>query len=206
MRPIRFLVDDDAVSPVIGIILMVAITTILAAVAGVFVLGFETGKQPAPTAAFTAEPGQQAIITDTGPPPEFKSVQTVTLRHQSGEALDPALLSVTVDRKPAFGVDTSTPGVDESESGDTASRLYDDDSADITAGDKAVVVAKYDTSASGSPADAVGEEYTTSGGEFTVDGSSSVEELQTGEIVRIRWISRDEERSAVLFEHRIGSS
>ena len=31
--------DDDAVSPVIGVILMVAITVILAAVIGTFVLG-----------------------------------------------------------------------------------------------------------------------------------------------------------------------
>ncbi|MDX1747991.1 MAG: type IV pilin N-terminal domain-containing protein, partial [Halobacteriales archaeon] len=31
--------DDDAVSPVIGVILMVAITVILAAVIGAFVLG-----------------------------------------------------------------------------------------------------------------------------------------------------------------------
>lgn len=35
----QLLVDDDAVSPVIGIVLMVAITVILAAVIGTFVLG-----------------------------------------------------------------------------------------------------------------------------------------------------------------------
>jgi FlaG/FlaF family flagellin (archaellin) len=196
MKPIEFLRSDAAVSPVIGIILMVAITAILAAVAGVFVLSFETGKQPAPTATFDAEPGQQTIDTNT--PGSDETVRIVRLRHQSGEALDPALLSVTVDRKPAFGVDTSTPT-------DTARRLYDG-SADITASDEAVIVAKYNTSASGSPADAVGAEYTTNGGIFTVDGSSDVDRLQKGETVRIRWTSREGERSAVLFEHRIGST
>jgi flagellin-like protein len=39
----RFVTDDNAVSPVIGVILMVAITVILAAVIGTFVLGLGGG-------------------------------------------------------------------------------------------------------------------------------------------------------------------
>jgi len=39
MKPNQLLNDDQAVSPVIGVILMVAITVILAAVIGTFVLG-----------------------------------------------------------------------------------------------------------------------------------------------------------------------
>ena len=46
--------DDDAVSPVIGVILMVAITVILAAVIGTFVLGLGSQVQNnAPTTDFT---------------------------------------------------------------------------------------------------------------------------------------------------------
>lgn len=46
----QLIVDDDAVSPVIGVILMVAITVILAAVIGTFVLGLgENIQQTAPT-------------------------------------------------------------------------------------------------------------------------------------------------------------
>jgi flagellin-like protein len=46
--------DDDAVSPVIGVILMVAITVILAAVIGTFVLGLGGSvQQNAPQASFT---------------------------------------------------------------------------------------------------------------------------------------------------------
>jgi len=44
--------DDDAVSPVIGVILMVAITVILAAVIASFVLGLGDQNNPAPTADF----------------------------------------------------------------------------------------------------------------------------------------------------------
>jgi len=57
--------DDDAVSPVIGVILMVAITVILAAVIATFVLGLgEQVSSTTPTASFTTEfskfSGQQA--------------------------------------------------------------------------------------------------------------------------------------------------
>ncbi|WP_439027190.1 type IV pilin [Haloarchaeobius sp. DT45] len=44
--------DDDAVSPVIGVILMVAITVILAAVIGAFVLNIGGSQEKAPQASF----------------------------------------------------------------------------------------------------------------------------------------------------------
>jgi len=47
--------DDDAVSPVIGVILMVAITVILAAVIGAFVLGFGGGGPSAPSVTWDTE-------------------------------------------------------------------------------------------------------------------------------------------------------
>ena len=50
----QLLEDDDAVSPVIGVILMVAITVILAAVIGTFVLGLGDQVQTtAPNAQFS---------------------------------------------------------------------------------------------------------------------------------------------------------
>ena len=47
--------DDRAVSPVIGVILMVAITVILAAVIASFVLGLGDTDDPAPNIAFSSE-------------------------------------------------------------------------------------------------------------------------------------------------------
>ena len=63
--------DEDAVSPVIGVILMVAITVILAAVIGTFVLGLgENLQQTSPNANFdfdyTAGNDDQVTITHTG--------------------------------------------------------------------------------------------------------------------------------------------
>ena len=62
--------DDDAVSPVIGVILMVAITVILAAVIGTFVLGLGSEVQETPAAQFTfEESGSTITITHDGGDP-----------------------------------------------------------------------------------------------------------------------------------------
>jgi len=63
--------DDHAVSPVIGVILMVAVTVILAAVVGTFVLALgDEGETPAPQAKFTFdEAGTDITMThDEGDP------------------------------------------------------------------------------------------------------------------------------------------
>jgi flagellin-like protein len=53
MQVRELLRDDDAVSPVIGVILMVAITVILAAVIASFVLGLGGSQQQTPQASFS---------------------------------------------------------------------------------------------------------------------------------------------------------
>ncbi len=74
--------DDRAVSPVIGVILMVAITVILAAVIGTFVLGL--GDQLQATAP------QASFGFDTS------SDQTqVTITHESGDTIDAANVKIS---------------------------------------------------------------------------------------------------------------
>jgi flagellin-like protein len=53
MRVSTLISDENAVSPVIGVILMVAITVILAAVIGAFVLNLGDAEDPAPQARIT---------------------------------------------------------------------------------------------------------------------------------------------------------
>ncbi len=55
--------EDRGVSPVIGVILMVAITVILAAVIGTFVLGLGDSLQQAPQAQLDAESAEAGNIT-----------------------------------------------------------------------------------------------------------------------------------------------
>ena len=57
--------DDDAVSPVIGVILMVAITVILAAVIGTFVLGLGDNVQENPTAGVSVSQEANESFTIT---------------------------------------------------------------------------------------------------------------------------------------------
>jgi len=57
--------DDDAVSPVIGVILMVAITVILAAVIASFVLGLGDSQNTAPNASFNFEFDESSSINLT---------------------------------------------------------------------------------------------------------------------------------------------
>jgi flagellin-like protein len=78
----QLLKDDDAVSPVIGVILMVAITVILAAVIGTFVLGLgDQVQQTAPNAQFSFDYDKP----DDG---------DLTITHDGGSSIDGSQLSV----------------------------------------------------------------------------------------------------------------
>lgn len=65
-----FLTDDRAVPPVVGVILMVAVTVILASIVGTFVLGVGSGQQTTPSASFDYDfdggPTDQLTITYVG--------------------------------------------------------------------------------------------------------------------------------------------
>ena len=75
--------DDRAVSPVIGVILMVAITVILAAVIGTFVLGLGDSLGD-------NQPSAQLNV-------DFDGDETVTISHNGGDALNINDLRVTVE-------------------------------------------------------------------------------------------------------------
>jgi len=81
------LIDEErAVSPVIGVILMVAITVILAAVIGTFVLGLgDQVQSTTPQASFGFDRATEA--DDNG--------DIVTVTHESGDTIDGANLKVT---------------------------------------------------------------------------------------------------------------
>ncbi|SEL49056.1 type IV pilin [Haloferax larsenii] len=82
MKLQELITDDDAVSPVIGVILMVAITVILAAVIGTFVLGLGEQTETAPQASFSFQYNQSAD-------------DYLNITHESGEAINSDRLSVS---------------------------------------------------------------------------------------------------------------
>jgi flagellin-like protein len=92
--------EDNAVSPVIGVILMVAITVILAAVIATFVLGLgDQVSNTAPQATFSFD------YDESGE-------ENLTITHDGGDTIEPARLSVTSSENfhPAPGNDSGTPG------------------------------------------------------------------------------------------------
>jgi len=87
--------DDDAVSPVIGVILMVAITVILAAVIASFVIGLgDSNQTTAPSVSFStdydANAGSNGVLTITvdnvGESVEYQNIE-ITGSAGSGSTL-----------------------------------------------------------------------------------------------------------------------
>jgi len=108
MRLKELFTDDSAVSPVIGVILMVAITVILAAVIGAFVLNLGQGvQQTAPQASFNFDYADD--------------VYNVTVTHETGDSIPSSELNVTSSGTIKYG------------NSDTFESL----SGDVSAGDSA---------------------------------------------------------------------
>ena len=80
--------EDRGVSPVIGVILMVAITVILAAVIGAFVLGLgDQASESAPQASFDYS---------------FDGNDAVNISHGGGDNIDSTNIEVTIDDLESF--------------------------------------------------------------------------------------------------------
>ena len=75
--------DDEAVSPVIGVILMVAVTVILSAVVGTFALGLGESQDTAPQSTWETD-------YTSGSPDEL------ILTHQSGDPMEASRLKIVV--------------------------------------------------------------------------------------------------------------
>jgi flagellin-like protein len=112
--------DERAVSPVIGVILMVAITVILAAVIGTFVLGLgDQVSSSAPQASFSVDnydaSNDEINISHTGG--DTLNAQDVTIKVQKNDGTTiTASAADGNDQKLStadeLGIETSTPGVD----------------------------------------------------------------------------------------------
>jgi len=124
--------DDRAVSPVIGVILMVAITVILAAVIGTFVLGLGDQLQSTtPSASFGFDTTTVEVATDSGGTEDVTAVQ---ITHESGETIEASNLQVSVGGAPAW-----TEG-----SSDAVAKTF---TGEVSAGSTITILAAYDPGA-----------------------------------------------------------
>jgi len=88
----ELLTEDRAVSPVIGVILMVAITVILAAVIGTFVLGLgDQVSESAPQASFSFD------FDGDGDGFGGNANDVVNITHEGGETIENSTLTVDGD-------------------------------------------------------------------------------------------------------------
>ena len=121
--------DDDAVSPVIGVILMVAITVILAAVIGTFVLGLGEQTATAPQASFSFDYNQSA--------PDH-----LNITHESGGAIDSDQLNITTGVS-IYG--TAEAGSGNASESRTWTGLNGDTQTDVTAGTSVTIIPDGDS-------------------------------------------------------------
>lgn len=95
--------EDRALSPVIGVVLLVALTVILVAVVGGFVTDFGSGVEAAPNA-------QIGVDFD-------KDNDYVNISHDGGSDVNPETLEVEYEEDGSVSSDTFNNAVDSSEEG-----------------------------------------------------------------------------------------
>jgi len=109
------LTDDDAVSPVIGVILMVAITVILAAVIGAFVLDIGGNQTKTPQASWSMSYDNGGDDSWGSTPSGASSTDAVTISHDGGDDVSGSEIYVSVAGNAVndtsnLGWDSSAPG------------------------------------------------------------------------------------------------
>lgn len=174
--------EERAVSPVIGVILMVAITVILAAVIGAFVIGIGDDQEVTPTASFDID-----FETDK-----------ITVSHSTGDTIEQAddleiIIGGTrgdwlghTDESSA----NSSSSLDSVSAGSTA-EIYPDANSTAYAVNQGVYSAN---DSDGSTVDTVTYDST-----ITVDGISDDAEFDyNGETVSIVWTSETGDSSSTL--------
>jgi len=93
----KFRENEEAVSPVIGVILMVAITVILAAVIAAFVFGMTGNVQTTKTVSMQAKLDGSSIVLTINGGPDLTTLQQVTISHRSGtpDMSDASIATIT---------------------------------------------------------------------------------------------------------------
>ncbi|WP_276258095.1 type IV pilin N-terminal domain-containing protein [Haloglomus litoreum] len=181
----NLLSDDDAVSPVIGVILMVAITVILAAVIGTFVLGLgDQVSNTSPQASFTFD--QESVSGYDNDNTNPLTLKEVTVTHDGGDKISESQLSIKVNGNPAVDITQQGSGAAD----DSAAPFGG--SGDVSAGTSVKVDAIY-----------TGNSFSGDTGAGTITyGSSSIngnfEQLESDDELRVTWQSSNGGDTATL--------
>ncbi|MWG36245.1 type IV pilin [Halomarina oriensis] len=177
--------EDRAVSPVIGVILMVAITVILAAVIASLTLGLGDSAQTAPTAKFDFN--QKTVTYNDPNDGDSMEIKTVDISHMSGASIDQGRLAVTVNGEEAYTTDGDSEAV----------KLWDSDGTMVTASSSTTIslhsIATFSPDTKVTITDPAGADPSLDVGES----------LESGDTVRIIWTSEDGGSSSTLQEYTV---
>jgi len=113
--------EDDAGSPVIGVILMVAITVILAAVIGAFVLDIGGSQEKVPQASWDFSQSNETFTDSDSTSAELRVVE---VEHAGGDSISDERLSVNVNGNEGIDITKDAGQLDGSsvfDSGNTVS-------------------------------------------------------------------------------------
>lgn len=196
--------DKNAVSSVISVILMVAVTVILAAVVSVFALDItDSTTTDTPFADFEVEQENETSVDGNGETGEYVTVQ---IAHAGGDTLDEENIYITVDGETGYGFRQQ-----ESPEKLLIEPIWQG-SGEIAAGSSVRVI---------SGTNAMDSEDFSTGGRYEFDiyptngrglvpqetsGAGEFEDntqLQAGEIIRVIWRSDTGGESATLLEYEV---
>jgi len=172
--------DDDAVSPVIGVILMVAITVILAAVIGAFVLDIGGSQEQVPQVQWDMQQ-DTSNYKDAG---SYQTVPTVTIEHKGGDTVSDERISITVDGDAALSLSNAS---------DVDSSFVFNNGNTLKSGSSTTIAAS--TTADTAPAG-----MTWSSGDLSPSDTTI---LSSGETVSVIWRAEGGGQSQVLQEYEI---
>jgi len=166
---------------------MVAITVILAAVIGTFVLGLgDQVQQTTPQAQFGFDQSTQTYGNITA--------DTVTVTHESGDTVSESEIDVTIEGDSAFDVTSNNK---------TAAVWNESD--DISAGSSIRVVG-YTTADSPSGTDltnGTSDPEWKDGGEIESGGSDSWTAIDSGDTIRVVYNNPDSDKTATLAKYEV---
>lgn len=156
MKLTRLLAEEDAVTPVIGIILLVAIAVILASIVGVFALGLsDETKDTSPQTRLSfdyADGDQTGVVTACGLSNDDGSGEgKLTITHEAGDQIQEPRIALRDEEGTNTGWnDCSTTNVNQVSAGDQAVPEIDsDDTIRViftgeNQGDDSAVIGKFE--------------------------------------------------------------
>ncbi|MEZ3115949.1 type IV pilin [Halobaculum sp. MBLA0147] len=207
------------VSPVVAVVLLVAVTVVIAGTVGAFVFVLGDTSEPPPTVSLTSEQTEAFVVATGG---LNRSFTAVTITHRGGDSIRHDRLEVLVNGEPAYGVNASddpcaAAGPNGWVTGANCARTLWNDSETVTAGDSITVVHKNSSATADGvgytapdqdvfpsvPDDVDGSLYVQNRDPFFAGVDGTAIQLTTGDTIKVVWTRESDDGGVVLLEYTV---